>query len=97
MAEEGIKNGNEEIETQMNIGDSLEQYMKGYLELRNAIIENCMDCIRDCGRDCLDRDARQLENIRCPLQKARIEHGIAISDHDPFIPRRRRPKREDIH
>jgi hypothetical protein len=58
----------------------LNNYARDFLTLRKAIIDNCKDCIRDCGHDCLDGNAKPLENIRCPLQKVRIDYGIAISE-----------------
>lgn len=79
------KKKNETAGQEMNAGkDSLRRFAEDFLILRNAIIQNCRDCIRDCGRDCLDSDARPIENIRCPLQKVRIDYGIAIThdDHD---------------
>lgn len=59
--------------------DASTSYAMGFLTLKNAIIDNCKDCIRDCGRDCLDGSARPLENIRCPLQKVRMDFEIAIN------------------
>ncbi len=67
---------------------STSQYALDFLILRNAIVDNCKDCIRDCGRDCLDRNVKPLENIRCPLQKVRIEYEIVIEEkarEDPVI------------
>lgn len=58
--------------------ESTHQYLHDILLLRDAIIENCMDCIRDCGNDCLDSNARPLINIRCPLQRVRMELGMII-------------------
>jgi hypothetical protein len=58
------------------------QYALDFLILRNAIVDNCRDCIRDCGRDCLDKDVKPLENIRCPLQKVRIDFEIVIEEKE---------------
>ena len=77
-------------------GDILKRYAMDFLALRNAIIQNCRDCIRDCGRDCLDRDARPLENIRCPLQKVRMEYAIAINDNSNDFTRWTQKKREGL-
>ncbi|UCE38566.1 MAG: hypothetical protein JSW00_04880 [Thermoplasmata archaeon] len=76
-----IQKTNKEIQED---NKSSKRFVRDYLALRNAIIENCRDCIRDCGRDCLDFDARPIENIRCPLQKVRIDYGIIIKaeNHD---------------
>ncbi len=63
---------------------SSKRYVRDYLALRNAIIDNCRDCIRDCGRDCLDTDAKPLENIRCPLQKVRVDYEISINKNHEF-------------
>ena len=72
---------NGETESQTNdFNDSSKRYARDFLALRCAIIENCRDCIRDCGKDCLDNDARPIENIRCPLQKVRIDYRIAIKN-----------------
>jgi hypothetical protein len=59
-------------------------YARDFLTLRNAIVQNCKDCIRDCGHDCLDVNAKPLENIRCPLQKVRMDYGIAINEQNDF-------------
>lgn len=65
--------------------ESSESYMRGFITLRNAIIDNCKDCIIDCGKDCLDNAAKPIEDIRCPLQRVRIDFRIAItSTDDPF-------------
>lgn len=56
-------------------------YLERYLVLRDAIIRNCEDCIRDCGNDCLDGQGKPIENIKCPLQKVRMEFGITVDDH----------------
>ncbi|UCG68892.1 MAG: hypothetical protein JSV09_14060 [Thermoplasmata archaeon] len=79
MARKGRKEQGEvgsEIDSEIDASTS---YAMGFLTLRNAIIENCKDCIRDCGRDCLDSNAKPLEKIRCPLQKVRIDYEIAIN------------------
>lgn len=62
------------------------QYALDFLILRNAIVDNCKDCIRDCGRDCLDKEVKPLENIRCPLQKVRIDFEIGIEEKLPEDP-----------
>lgn len=62
----------------------LNHYARDFLTLRKAIIDNCKDCIRDCGHDCLDGNAKPLENIRCPLQKVRMDYGIAINEDKDF-------------
>lgn len=86
MAKEERKKENEEKRPQINANNSSsERYARDFLALRCAIIENCRDCIRDCGKDCLDGDAKPLENIRCPLQKVRIDYGIAIKGPDPRL------------
>jgi hypothetical protein len=51
-----------------------------FLILKKAIVDNCRDCIRDCGRDCLDNNVKPIENIRCPLQKVRIDYEISIKE-----------------
>lgn len=77
-------------------GDILNRYAMDFLALRNAIIQNCRDCIRDCGRDCLDSEVRPLENIRCPLQKVRMEYAIAIIDDSNDFSRWTQKKREGL-
>ncbi len=62
--------------------EATHQYLHDILLLRDAIIENCMDCIRDCGNDCLDSNARPLIKIRCPLQRVRMELGMVIPHED---------------
>ena len=62
--------------------DILVRYARDFLALRNAIIENCKDCIRDCGRDCLNNEVKPIENIRCPLQKVRMDYNIAINEEE---------------
>jgi len=66
--------------------DTSSQYALDFLTLRNAIVDNCRDCIRDCGRDCLDNNVKPLENIRCPLQKVRIDFEIVIEESIPEDP-----------
>jgi hypothetical protein len=60
--------------------DTSSQYAMDFLTLKNAIVDNCRDCIRDCGRDCLDKNVKPLENLRCPLQKVRIDFVIVIDE-----------------
>jgi hypothetical protein len=79
MARKGKEDQDKEEEDVDSEIDASTGYAMGFLTLKNAIIENCKDCIRDCGRDCLDRSARPLENIRCPLQKVRMDFEIAIN------------------
>jgi hypothetical protein len=57
---------------------SSENYLRAFLALQDAILDNCRDCIRDCGMDCLDINADPRENIRCSLQKVRIDYGMII-------------------
>jgi hypothetical protein len=66
--------------------DTSSQYALDFLTLRKAIVDNCRDCIRDCGRDCLDKNVKPLENIRCPLQKVRIDFEIVIEEKLPEDP-----------
>jgi hypothetical protein len=63
-----------------DIVSSSSDFARDFLILRNAIIDNCKDCIRDCGRDCLDGEVKPLENIRCPLQKVRMDYKMAIEN-----------------
>ena len=58
--------------------DFSRMYLTRYLALREAIIRNCQDCIRDCGNDCLDSLGKPVENINCPLQKVRMDFGIKV-------------------
>ncbi|UCE74681.1 MAG: hypothetical protein JSV56_02990 [Methanomassiliicoccales archaeon] len=67
-------------DTQNSEVGTSKSYARDFMVLRNAIIENCRDCIRDCGRDCLNKDAKPIENIRCSLQKVRMDYGIIIED-----------------
>lgn len=55
-------------------------YLARYLALRDAIIRNCQDCIRDCGNDCLDSSGKPVENLKCPLQKVRMDYGITVEN-----------------
>jgi hypothetical protein len=71
----------QEMSAKSNI---VKAYARDFLTLRNAIVQNCRDCIRDCGHDCLDGNAKPLENIRCPLQKVRMDYGIAINEQNDF-------------
>jgi len=57
-------------------------YLTRYLALRDAIVRNCQDCIRDCGNDCLDGSGKPVENIKCPLQKVRMEYGITVENRN---------------
>ncbi len=86
MAKEKNETMNQEVIPEINMyNDSSESYMRGFITLRNAIIDNCKDCIIDCGKDCLDNVAKPIEDIRCPLQKVRIDFGIAITSAEgPF-------------
>lgn len=84
MAKKGRKKEGKKTDTKKQIKDSSKRYAKDFLTLRNAIIDNCRDCIRDCGRDCLNSDAKPIENIRCSLQKVRMEYGIIINDEDNY-------------
>ena len=77
----------EEEDTNCSVSDDLEyesetssQYAMDFLTLKHAIMDNCRDCIRDCGRDCLDKNVKPLENLRCPLQKVRIDFGMVIEE-----------------
>ena len=63
-----------------SIMDYSRMYLERYLALRDAIIKNCEDCIRDCGNDCLDSQGKPIENIKCPLQKVRMEFSITVDD-----------------
>lgn len=74
-----FRNNASEPESDPN-SDILVRYARDFLALRNAIIENCKDCIRDCGRDCLNSEVKPIENIRCPLQKVRMDYNIAINE-----------------
>ena len=86
MIEEGIKEVNEESMLEMDTSDgSSGRYVRDFMALRNAIMDNCRDCIRDCGRDCLDNNAKPIENIRCPLQKVRIDYGMAMDGQVPHL------------
>lgn len=76
------ENDNIMVEDNRMDSDTSSQYALDFLTLRNAIVDNCRDCIRDCGRDCLDKDVRPLENIRCPLQKVRIDFEIVIEEKE---------------
>ncbi|MEE9151939.1 MAG: hypothetical protein V3U20_08930 [Thermoplasmata archaeon] len=76
--------------------DFLKGYARDFLTLRNAIIQNCKDCIRDCGRDCLDSYAKPLENIRCPLQKVRMDYRIAINEEGNDFSRWTQDKRDGL-
>jgi hypothetical protein len=67
----------EDRDTDFNISS---QYVTDFLILKNAIVDNCRDCIRDCGKDCLDNNVKPIENIRCPLQKVRIDYEISIEE-----------------
>lgn len=62
------------------------RYAMDFLVLKNAIVDNCRDCIRDCGRDCLDNNVKPIENIRCPLQKVRIDYEISIMEENQESP-----------
>ena len=85
MAKKGRKKESKKTELIKPGKDSTKSYAKDFLTLRNAIIDNCRDCIRDCGRDCLNSDAKPQENIRCPLQKVRMDYGIAINEEDNYF------------
>ena len=76
----------QETELGMDMFSDSESYLKGFLKLRNAIIDNCKGCIVDCGKDCLDLAAQPIEDIRCPLQKVRIDFGIAINTNEESFP-----------
>jgi hypothetical protein len=71
-------NNNQEKMDNESIAEYSRMYLARYLALRDAIIKNCEDCIRDCGNDCLDSQGKPIENIKCPLQKVRIDFGIAV-------------------
>jgi hypothetical protein len=80
--------GNVMVEDVNTDSDISSQYALDFLTLRKAIVDNCRDCIRDCGRDCLDKNVKPLENIRCPLQKVRIDFEIVIEEkaqEDPEV------------
>lgn len=97
MAKKRRKMKKEPLEQEKRAGsDILKRYAMDFLALRNAIIQNCRDCIRDCGRDCLDSDARPLENIRCPLQKVRMDYAIAINDDSNDFTRWTQKKRDGL-
>jgi hypothetical protein len=68
---------NSECET-----ETVHQHLQDVLLLRGAIIENCIDCIRDCGTDCLDSNARPVIKIKCPLQRVRMELDMVIPPKD---------------
>lgn len=70
--------------------DFSRRYLTRYLALRDAIIRNCEDCIRDCGSDCLDSGGKPIENIKCPLQKVRMDFGITVENRKG-LPREDRP------
>lgn len=63
--------------------DFSRMYLLRYLTLRDAIISNCRDCIRDCGNDCLDMQGRPVENIKCSLQTVRMEFDIKVEGQSP--------------
>ncbi|UCF07390.1 MAG: hypothetical protein JSW28_06970 [Thermoplasmata archaeon] len=74
-------NRDKDIQNKEHSDDGISMsYLRSYLELRNAIIANCRDCIRDCGCDCLDSLGRPREILKCPLQKVRVEYGMTIED-----------------
>ena len=72
--------GNEKSQNNDSATDFSRMYLTRYLALRDAIIRNCQDCIRDCGNDCLDSSGKPVENIKCPLQKVRMEYGITVEN-----------------
>jgi len=85
MAKKIRKLKNEAALQEMSVKSNIVKgYARDFLTLRNAIVQNCKDCIRDCGHDCLDGNAKPLENIRCPLQKVRMDYGIAINEQNDF-------------
>jgi hypothetical protein len=86
--DESMATKNENDNENWEITKSLSQYATDFLVLKNAIVDNCRDCIRDCGRDCLDNNVKPIENIRCPLQKVRIDYEITIMEEnqeDPVV------------
>ena len=97
MAKKRRKIKKEPDEQEKRAGSDIpKRYAMDFLALRNAIIQNCRDCIRDCGRDCLDSDARPLESIRCPLQKVRMDYAIAINDDSNDFARWTQKKRDGL-
>ena len=82
------ENGIDNVITEDTISESKlsSQYAMDFLVLKNAIVDNCRDCIRDCGRDCLDNNVKPIENIRCPLQKVRIDYEISIMEETQESP-----------
>ncbi len=64
-----------------SVTDYSRMYLARYLALRDAIIKNCIDCIRDCGNDCLDNQGKPTENLKCPLQIVRIDFGITVENN----------------
>ena len=75
--QQNVGNKNENLDVNSK-EDFSRMYLTRYLALRDAIIKNCQDCIRDCGNDCLDSQGKPVENIKCPLQKVRIDYGIPV-------------------
>ena len=95
MVKKRRKMGEKKTRTLKNTGnDPSKRYIMDFMALRYAIIENCRDCIRDCGKDCLDNEAKPMENIRCPLQKVRIDYKMAIKGSNA---RPQGPGQTDIH
>lgn len=97
MVEENYKIKDNKTKHERNTSnDSFESYMGGFLALRNAIIDNCRNCIRDCGEDCLDNAAKPIEYLRCPLQKVRVDFGIAINYSDHLFSGWKQPSKDNI-
>jgi hypothetical protein len=80
---QGQRNGKDSNEKQNSnsITDYSRMYLARYLALKEAIVKNCEDCIRDCGNDCLDSQGKPVENLKCPLQKVRIDFGITVENN----------------